>query len=258
MVGSGQIFGSNRKTAQALSGRGENGVAHGRRHHRQSRLADSSRLFLAHHHVDFRLGRVFDARHLVVVKVGLLDAAILDGDGVMHSGGQAVDGGAFDLRADAIWIDGPSATHGINKTVHLYGAVLDADFGDSGGVGIERIKRGNTASLAFWQRLTPARFFGGELHNALETRVVERRCYIFAELRNFADATNELQAKGQWILARGSREFVNKAFHDEAAAGMFDGAPPRAGNAGFGKGVFDAEIRRRIRNRSAGAELAQP
>src|SRR5882724_8625655 len=258
MDGLSQILFSNWKPPPALSGRSKNGVADGRGHHRQTGLADAARIFLAHHDMDFRLRSLFDAWHSVIVKVGLLDAALLDGDGVMQSGGQAVDGGAFDLRADAIWIDGPSAIHGINKTVHLYGAVLDADFGDSGGVGIERIKRGNTASLAFWQRLTPARFFGGELQNALETRGVERRCFIFAELRNFAVAPNELQAKGQWILARGSREFVNKAFHDEAAAGMFDGAPPRAGNAGFGKGVFDAEIRRRIRNRSAGAELAQP
>src|SRR5882757_5978165 len=168
MDGLSQIFGSNRKPPQALSSRGKNGVADGRGDHRQSRLANAGGIFLAHHNMNFRFRRLFDARHLVVVEIGLLDAAILDGDGVVQSGGKAVDGGAFDLRADALRIDGTAAVHGINKTMYLNGAVFDTGFGDSSGVGLKGIKRGDAASLAFWQRLTPARFFGGELQNALQ------------------------------------------------------------------------------------------
>src|SRR4029077_1387934 len=94
------------------------------------------------------------------------------------------------------------------------------------GVGIERKKCGDTASLAFWQGLAPACFFGGKLQNALEPRRVERRCLVLAKPRNFAVASNKLQAKRQRILAGGSREFVNEALDDEAAAGVLDGSPP--------------------------------
>src|SRR5438093_13728069 len=82
----------------ALPGRGENGVAHGRGDHRQSGLADTGRLFLAHDYVDFRFRSLDHERHFVVVEVRLLDAPVLDGDGVVQSGGKAIDGGAFHLR----------------------------------------------------------------------------------------------------------------------------------------------------------------
>src|SRR5260370_333772 len=113
MAGLGKIFGSNRKTPQALSGRGENGVTNGRRHHRQSRLADAGRLLLAHHHVDFRLRSFAHARHFVIVEIGLLDAAILDGNGIVQSGGETVDGRTLDLSSNAVRINAAAASSSI-------------------------------------------------------------------------------------------------------------------------------------------------
>src|SRR5260370_6694989 len=143
--------------------------------------------------------------------------------------------------------------------MQCHGTVVDASCGESCGVRLERIKRGDASPLAFCQRLPPPCFFSGELQNALEPRGIERRRIgSFTESRNLAVTSDKFQAKGQWILAGGSSKLINKTFHDESAAGVFDGAPPGAGHARFGQGVFDAEVWSRIRNCSARAELAQP
>src|SRR5436305_4359560 len=162
-----EVFLAYGQAPDALASRGKDCVADRRRHDWQSRLADAGGIFLAHHHVDFGERSLADAWHAVVVEVGLLDAAILDGNGVMQRGGEAIDCGAFDLRAHPVGIDGPAAIHRIDQAVDFYGAILDAGFRDGGGVGIEGIERGDAASLALWQRLTPASFFGRKRQNAL-------------------------------------------------------------------------------------------
>src|SRR6266487_3166718 len=129
-----------------------------RGHHRQSRLADSGRLFLAQYDVNFCFRSLADTRQLIIVEIRLLHTASLDGNGVVQSGGKAVDGRAFHLRANAFRIDGTAAVHGINETVQLHGAVFHASFGHRRRVGIEGIKCSNASSLAFWQGLSPASF----------------------------------------------------------------------------------------------------
>ena len=75
----------------------EDRVTNGRRSNGQARLTDSGGIFLAHHHVDFDLRGVFNARHLVIMEIGLLDAPILDSNGVVQGGGETVNRGTFDL-----------------------------------------------------------------------------------------------------------------------------------------------------------------
>src|SRR5438477_325539 len=76
-----EVFLANGQAPDALASRGKDGVADRRRHDWQSRLADAGGIFLAHHHVDFGERSLADTWHAVVVEVGLLDAAILDGNG---------------------------------------------------------------------------------------------------------------------------------------------------------------------------------
>src|SRR5260370_38408366 len=109
-----QIFRADGKAPDAFPGRRENGVAHGRGNDRQAGLADSSGLFLAHHHVDFRFRSFVDARHLLIVEIRLLDAPIFDVDGVVQSGGKTVDAGAHELSTDAVRIDGTAAIDRVN------------------------------------------------------------------------------------------------------------------------------------------------
>jgi hypothetical protein len=111
--------------------------------------------------VNFDLWSFVDARHLIVVEIGLQHAAAVDGDGVFHEGGDAVDGRAFDLRSDAVGIDGAAAVDGVNDAMHMDLAVFDTDFGDARGVGLEGKISGDAAKDARGQRLVPTGFFGG-------------------------------------------------------------------------------------------------
>src|SRR5439155_11054312 len=111
--------------------------------------------------------------------------------------------------AHTVGIDGPAAIHGIDEAVDFYGAILDAGFRDGGGVGIEGIERGNAASLALRQRLTPTSFFGRKCQNALEPRGVEGRLFFALKHCNLAIAADDLQAKRERILARSGGELVN-------------------------------------------------
>ncbi len=95
--------------------------------------------------MDFDLGHFADARHVVVVEVGLLDAAAIDGDGVFHQCRQRVDGRAFHLRNNSGGIDGAAAIDGIDDAVDADLALLDADFRDRCSVGLEGIISGDAA-----------------------------------------------------------------------------------------------------------------
>src|SRR5580658_9955027 len=107
--GSCQVFRADREAADAdvllPCPRGvEDGIAKSRRNHGNRRLADAGGFFFTCDEVDFD-GRSFvHAEHVVVVEIGLHDAAAFDRDGVLERGGEGVDGGAFDLRANAIRI----------------------------------------------------------------------------------------------------------------------------------------------------------
>jgi len=69
--------------------------------------------------MNFGFGRVGNFRHFVLVKIGLFHRAALDGDRVMHRGGEAVNRCAFDLRADAIRIDRAAAIDRVNQALNL-------------------------------------------------------------------------------------------------------------------------------------------
>ncbi len=52
------------------------------------------------------LRRLVDAQHAVVVEIGLLHAALVDGDLAIERRRQAENQSAFELRHDGIGIDG--------------------------------------------------------------------------------------------------------------------------------------------------------
>src|SRR5258708_40369543 len=114
------------------------------------------------------------------------------------------------------------------------------------------------APRPFRRVLPPACFARGELKNVLAPRVTEGRLFPPAKHWIFATPADEFHSERQRILANRGRKLVNKTFHDEAAAGVFDGTPPGAGHTRFGERVLDAEIRCEVRNGGPRAELAQP
>src|SRR5712692_6152750 len=253
---SGQVFAVNRQAAQALAGRGKDGVADRGSNDRYSGLTDAGWGLSAGHEVNFDRRSFVHANHFIVVEIGLHDAPALDGDGVLERGSQSIDGGALHLGANAIGIDGAAAIHGTNQTIDLERSARGGNIRDRRYISLKRVEAGNAPALPLRKRLAPACFFRSELQYAFQPGSLEReviRC--FTKPRNFPVAADEFQPKGKRILASGSREFIDEALHDEAAAGVFDGAPPGARHAGLRQRVFDADVRRCIRNGCAGSEL---
>ncbi len=111
---------------------------------------------------------------------------------------------------------------------------FDAGFGNRGCVGLKGKVSSDAAADALRQWLSPFRFLGGELQNTLEARGVERLVFFrVGEVGDFAGITDQLQAEFQRIGACCRGQLVNEGFNYEAAAGMLDGAPPGAGDAGM-------------------------
>src|ERR1700726_3835744 len=192
----GQILVADGEAADALAGYGKDGVADRGRYHRQTGLADSGGIFLAHYQVDFDLRHFAHARHVVVVEVGLLHAAVIDGDGIFHHRGQRVHGGAFNLRYDSGGIHRAAAIDGVDDAMHAYLALFHADLGDRRRVRLEGKISGDAAADALRQRFTPLRFFGGELQNTFEACGIERLVFFgIREVGNFARLANQLQAE---------------------------------------------------------------
>ena len=121
---SSQVFGFDGEAADALAGGGKDGVADGRGDDREARFPDAGWFFGALHDVNFDFRSFVDARHLVIVEVGLFDAAFVDGDRIFHEGGDTIDGGAFDLRFDSVGIDGAAAIDGVDDALDVELAVF--------------------------------------------------------------------------------------------------------------------------------------
>ena len=96
----------DRQPPQRDAGRGIDRVAQRRRSRGDAGLADAAGRLAALDDVNLDLRRLVDAQHAVVVEVGLLDAALVDGDLAIERGGQAEDQPALELRHDGIGIDG--------------------------------------------------------------------------------------------------------------------------------------------------------
>ena len=77
-----------RHRTDALAGRGEVGVEHGRRSNGDCRLADAAPEATARHHDRFHLRHLADPHRIIGVEVGLLDAAVLDRAAAIEQSGE--------------------------------------------------------------------------------------------------------------------------------------------------------------------------
>src|SRR5215469_8335277 len=125
-----QLIG-DRQLANPFARRCEDRIGEGWHHARGSRLADPAwRLRILHEH-DVYSGHLVDSQHPVVAKVGLLDAAVLDGDLAVEGGRQTEDDSALHLGANGVWIDLHTAVDRAPDVGRIYGAILvDADLDD--------------------------------------------------------------------------------------------------------------------------------
>ena len=94
--------------------------------------------------MNFRFRSLVHSRHFVVVEIRLLDSATADGDGVMQSSREAINGRAFDLRADTLRIDRPAAIYRVNDAMHFHAAVFNAGFHHRRSVALKGIVSGDS------------------------------------------------------------------------------------------------------------------
>src|SRR5262245_24827054 len=111
----------DRQLANPFARRCEDRIGERRHHARGSRLADPAGRLVALHQIDVDLRRLVDAQHSVVAEVGLLDAAVLDGDLAIERGRKAEYDAALHLRANGVWIDLDSTIDGAPDVGRIYG-----------------------------------------------------------------------------------------------------------------------------------------
>ena len=93
----------------------EDRVGQRRRRYDGTGLADATRRFSTLHHVHLNHGRLTDAKHSVVVKIALLDTAILDGDFIEKSGCEAEQYPALYLRLHRVRVDDQATLHNAHQ-----------------------------------------------------------------------------------------------------------------------------------------------
>src|SRR6516162_9704713 len=146
-----------RERADALARGRKVRIEHGGRGDADRRLADATPETAGWHKGRFDLRHLGDAHRVVVIEVGLLDAAVLDGAFLIEQRGQAVHERARDLPLDLSWIDSVSRIGGGNNAMNLDLVAVDRDFGAGGHITGERHSLRKAAVDALRCRRAPAR-----------------------------------------------------------------------------------------------------
>src|SRR4030095_9262134 len=104
--------GANRQFSNALAGGGEDGVGDSRGERRHSRFSDSASGCFTRSDMDLDHRHFVDPQHGIVVKITLLHAALVDGDGAIKRGAKTVDNATLHLRYHLIRVYVHSAVDG--------------------------------------------------------------------------------------------------------------------------------------------------
>src|SRR5262245_12890039 len=188
-------------------------------HARRPWLADPAWRFQTLHEYDVDSRHLVDAQHPVVAEVGLLDAAVLDGDLAVKGGRQAEDDAALHLRANNVGIHLDSTVDGAPGLGWIHGAILvDNDLHDLRDKAAETDAERDAAASAGGQRLAPSGSLRGNLQDVL-------RAWLLVE---------QSDAVGERILLRTDRELVHEALDHEGSASRSNAAPPGRVHPGGG------------------------
>src|SRR5262245_9463807 len=126
-----------RERADALPGRLEEGIEHGRRGDADRRLADATPEAARWHHDRLDLRHPGDTHHVVAVEVLLLDVAVLDRALAQEQSGETIHKRARDLPLDLSWVDCVSRVGSGDNAVNLDLVAVDRDFGARGHITTE-------------------------------------------------------------------------------------------------------------------------
>src|SRR5258705_6061110 len=178
---SDQIGGPNRQAAYALSSRGKDGVGKGGRDGRNTGFADAGGIGFARNDVYLNHRRFEYAKHLVIVKIGLLHATVFQCNFSFQSGGKTKNDAAFHLSFDDVRIDGASAIDGANHAVDFNFTIFpNGSLDDLRDITVERKMCGDAATDSFGKRLAPTGFFRDKIQGGKHARLFREK--LAAEL----------------------------------------------------------------------------
>src|SRR6516162_7295622 len=107
--------------------------------------------------MDLDCWRLVYARHLVAVEVGLLDAAVLQGDFAMERRRDAEDDRALDLRLDGVGVDDGAAIDCADDAPYPHRSVLrHLNLCDVSHIGREYVLERDASADPFRRWLAPA------------------------------------------------------------------------------------------------------
>ena len=102
---------------------------------------------MAGHQVDFDLGHVRNPQHRIIIEIGLLHLAVLDGDFVVERRSEPEHHATFDLRSHQIRVNDLAAIHRDDDPVHVQGSVFcDCHFRDVRHIAAESVEASNAAA----------------------------------------------------------------------------------------------------------------
>src|SRR5580765_190059 len=160
-------------------------------------------------HLDRR--SLIHSQDAVVVKVRLLDPAILERHFTPQRGADAVHDAALDLRLDDLGVDDLAAVHRAYDPVHAYiSRAGHFDFGYLRQVAAPAaVEKGNATPAAPWQWLAPSALLGREVQHGQGARRLAQHG----------------TAERHRILRRRGGELVDEALDDEIIVGDAHAAP---------------------------------
>src|SRR5215471_9616060 len=115
--------------------------------------------------------RLVYSQHLVAIEVGLLDAAVLQGDLAMERRRDAENDRALDLRLDGVGIDDGTAINCADDAPYPHRSVLrHLNLGDVSHIGREYVLKRDASADSFRRWLAPAGFFRRKGKNGFRAR----------------------------------------------------------------------------------------
>src|SRR4051812_6036654 len=121
------------------------------------------------------LGHFVGTQYLIVMKVALLDLAVLDGNRAMQRCRQAEYNGTLYLRFYRQRVDHQAAIDSGNNAMYFHLPLFYRYFGHICAQGAIRFMASQTARPALWQCAAPTCLFGDEIQGCEKSRISDEQ-----------------------------------------------------------------------------------
>src|SRR6266446_7391103 len=192
------------------------------------RLADATPESAGWHNDRLDLGHLRDAHRVVVIEVGLLDAAVLDGALLVEQGGEAKDEGAGDLPFDLGRVDRMAGISGSDDAVDFHGTITgDRNLCACRHVAAVAHMLGQATEDALRRWLTPPRLVGDGIEDGEMLSMVR----------------HQLAPELERVLADRMGKLIHEAFEIDGVLVDVHAAPEARRDVWVAHGMVDQKVR---------------